>query len=529
MDNDGSPGLAVTYPNIKSKMAEILDESAKKTKDRSKKSLQLITFVIRLRQKNNYPLEMIANMNVTLVWFDMAGGLTVNPKDAKTVPIRTTENDKNRFTIVLMCFANSRKLLPIIIFKEKGWPANAPRPLTDIVVWFQEKGWMDELGMTHITDWAKAEFRSGNTDLAVIPGGLMRNLKCASLNMVYHWVLNTWNKISENNIVRAFKKYGISNCLSGSEGHLIYATNDESDEDKIEDFNDSKKEKFDEDNEDKEFDENEEFNEIKESDKDAECDGDESDSDEMMVMNLIIGLASGQNALLLLKNFVRYRINSGTEIINEFQLGTDLEDLFLKRRMPSLEAGNSEIAEAIQFISAEETCIIRQLLEIYPKISEKQLKEIQEKGSSINPDDESEKRRRQSNIEALLLTECSTSDYGTQEVENTFSKQEERDNRRISEKDSPREEAETMSMMIEENSGELKEKEQANSMQLDKNREIREKVTESLETYTLWDIPRNFNNCRIKTLMRRYGKVANIAWISNSFKKRAVEDPEEYM
>ncbi|CAG8730675.1 2939_t:CDS:2, partial [Gigaspora rosea] len=332
-------------------------------------------FVIRLRQKNNYPLEMIANMNVTLVWFDMAGGLTVNPKDAKTVPIRTTENDKNRFTIVLMCFANSRKLLPIIIFKEKGWPANAPRPLTDIVVWFQEKGWMDELGMSK---WA--EFRSGNTDLAVIPGGLMRNLKCASLNMVYHWVLNTWNKISENNIVRAFKKYGISNCLSGSEGHLIYATNDESDEDKIEDFNDSKKEKFDEDNEDKEFDENEEFNEIKESDKDAECDGDESDSDEMMVMNLIIGLAS----------------------------------------------------------------------------------------------------------------------------ENTFSKQEERDNRRISEKDSPREEAETMSMMIEENSGELKEKEQANSMQLDKNREIREKVTESLETYTLWDIPRNFNNCRIKTLMRRY-------------------------
>ncbi|CAG8832811.1 40317_t:CDS:1, partial [Gigaspora margarita] len=29
--------LAVNYPNIKSKMAEILDKSAKKTKDRSKK------------------------------------------------------------------------------------------------------------------------------------------------------------------------------------------------------------------------------------------------------------------------------------------------------------------------------------------------------------------------------------------------------------------------------------------------------------------------------------------------------------
>ncbi|CAG8845586.1 839_t:CDS:1, partial [Gigaspora margarita] len=63
-------------------------------------------FVICLHQKNNYPLEMIANIDKTPVWFDMADGLTVNPKDAKTVYIRTTKNDKNRFTIVLMCFAN---------------------------------------------------------------------------------------------------------------------------------------------------------------------------------------------------------------------------------------------------------------------------------------------------------------------------------------------------------------------------------------------------------------------------------------
>ncbi|CAG8839555.1 34511_t:CDS:2, partial [Gigaspora margarita] len=77
-----------------------------------------------------------------------------------------------------------------------------------------------------------------------------------------------------------FKKCGISNCLLESEDHLIYTTDDESDEDEIEDFDDGEEEKFDEDNEDEEFDENEEFNEIKESDKDNKCDGDKSNSDE---------------------------------------------------------------------------------------------------------------------------------------------------------------------------------------------------------------------------------------------------------
>ncbi|CAG8805304.1 21221_t:CDS:1, partial [Gigaspora rosea] len=48
------------------------------------------------------------------------------------------------------------------------------------------------------------------------------NLKCADLNTVCHWVLNTWYDISDDIIVRAFKKCSISNCLSGSEDHLIY-------------------------------------------------------------------------------------------------------------------------------------------------------------------------------------------------------------------------------------------------------------------------------------------------------------------
>ncbi|CAG8834240.1 17576_t:CDS:2, partial [Gigaspora margarita] len=163
----------------------------------------------------------------------------------------------------------------------------------------------------HITDQAKTEFRSGNTDLAVIPRGLTSmcqpldvcinkpfkdqlhkiwhrwianssnsitkkgNLKCARLNIVCCWVLDAWNEISKDIIVQAFKKCGISNCLSGSEDHLIY--NNKLDEGKIEDFD---KEEFDEDNEDEEFDKVdkvEESDKNEESDKDNESDGNESD------------------------------------------------------------------------------------------------------------------------------------------------------------------------------------------------------------------------------------------------------------
>ncbi|CAG8833292.1 5983_t:CDS:1, partial [Gigaspora margarita] len=45
-------------------------------------------------------------MDETLVYFDIAGSLTMNPKGIKTVYVRTIRNDKNRFTAVLTCLAN---------------------------------------------------------------------------------------------------------------------------------------------------------------------------------------------------------------------------------------------------------------------------------------------------------------------------------------------------------------------------------------------------------------------------------------
>ena len=58
-------------------------------------------FVNRLRLEKSYELKNILNMDETPVWFDMAGNFTINPKGEKTVHIRATGNEKNRFTVVL--------------------------------------------------------------------------------------------------------------------------------------------------------------------------------------------------------------------------------------------------------------------------------------------------------------------------------------------------------------------------------------------------------------------------------------------
>ena len=182
----------------------------------------------------------------------MTGDLTINSTGSKIIYIQDTRNEKNRFTVVLTCFADGSKFPFIIIFKEKHWPKTTPPQPLGIQVWFQDNGWMDEINMkkysrywlsknldnsskmliydsfsAHITPDIKASFKNNNTDLVVIPGGLTSicqpldvsinkpfknnlrrqwhnwmanggdgitkdgNLKRASLRSACQWVLNT--------------------------------------------------------------------------------------------------------------------------------------------------------------------------------------------------------------------------------------------------------------------------------------------------------------------------------------------------
>ena len=82
--------------------------SQKLPEDTEAKIEEFRRFIIRLRTKYNFDLNSIFNMDETPVWFDMAGSMTINNKGDKTVHIRTSGNDKNRFTVVLTCSAGKK-------------------------------------------------------------------------------------------------------------------------------------------------------------------------------------------------------------------------------------------------------------------------------------------------------------------------------------------------------------------------------------------------------------------------------------
>ena len=66
---------------------------------------QFRQFIIQLRTEKCFELCNILNMDETPVWFDMAGNFTIDQKGEKTIHIRSTGNEKNRFTVVLTCAA----------------------------------------------------------------------------------------------------------------------------------------------------------------------------------------------------------------------------------------------------------------------------------------------------------------------------------------------------------------------------------------------------------------------------------------
>ena len=61
-------------------------------------------------------LDMIGNMDETLVNFYMPSNRTMNIKGEKRILIKTTGNEKRRFT-VLACMAVGKRLWPMVIFK----------------------------------------------------------------------------------------------------------------------------------------------------------------------------------------------------------------------------------------------------------------------------------------------------------------------------------------------------------------------------------------------------------------------------
>ena len=136
--------------------------------------------------------------------FDIPLNRTVEKAGASAVTIRTTGNKKSGFTVVLACQANGQKLPPMVIFKRKTLPKE--KFPVGVVIKANPKGWMDEEMMNdwlreiyvkrpdgffhispslliydsmraHLTNTVKAQVKKTNSELAIIPGGLTKELQ----------------------------------------------------------------------------------------------------------------------------------------------------------------------------------------------------------------------------------------------------------------------------------------------------------------------------------------------------------------
>ncbi|CAG8781768.1 8686_t:CDS:2, partial [Gigaspora rosea] len=224
--------LAVTYEIMQNRMMEILqqpdmvalyDDSAKTFKMSHRWTELLEKFyehITQLKSLKFFELGNILNMDETPVWFDMAGNFTVNLKGEKTVHIRATGNDKNRFTGKRL----TRK-------EQKRIPAG-------IVVWFQANGWMDTNLMIKYVDYLhELRLKNGTRNKPTMlvydsfkghledsvkkwhnwmgKGGAGNtaagNLRRARIGDVCTWVKNSWEKLPNEMIVESFKTCKISN------------------------------------------------------------------------------------------------------------------------------------------------------------------------------------------------------------------------------------------------------------------------------------------------------------------------------
>ena len=255
--------------------------------DHEDKLLNFQKYVIKQRKEHNYPLSLIGNADQTPMTFDLPSDYTVDRLGSKSVSIKTTGNEKNRFTIMLACMADGTKLPPYIVFKRKT-PIKGNVP--GVIIRQQAKGWMDD---ALVRDWINIVWRNRvgglsrqksllvldafrchrdentkkllkaqhNTDIAIIPGGMTSILQPLDVSvnkpfkvlmrkrwqqwmedgdhtftaggkmrkvtelMICQWIKDAWKELDISCIVNGFKKTCISNKLDGSEDDLLW--NDE--------------------------------------------------------------------------------------------------------------------------------------------------------------------------------------------------------------------------------------------------------------------------------------------------------------
>ena len=88
-----------------------------------------------------FEIGRLGNMDEVFLTFDVPSNKTMDVKGAKTIMIKTTGNEKTRYTVVLACCADGTKLPPLLFFKRKTLPKDViPH---GIYIHVHSKGWVD--------------------------------------------------------------------------------------------------------------------------------------------------------------------------------------------------------------------------------------------------------------------------------------------------------------------------------------------------------------------------------------------------
>ena len=240
-------------------------------------------YILKLRKCHQYPDAFIANADQTPLTFDIPCTQTMAFKGEKTITLKSTGNEKNRFTVMLGAYGDGTKMPPYVIFKRKTLPKNVVWP-EGVIVRTQEKKWMDanltkdwlnqvwckpgtgqqrrmlvlDAFRCHRMPCLKAMLAENRTDLVIIPGGMtsqlqvmdvscnrpfkqhMRskwnewmfsgvhsftnsgNIRKPDLALIVNWIKESWDAVDPAVMKHGFKKCCLTNAMDGSEDDILW-------------------------------------------------------------------------------------------------------------------------------------------------------------------------------------------------------------------------------------------------------------------------------------------------------------------
>ena len=88
-------------------------------KDGLAKMANFVKFCEKKRNKFDFTLGNIANMDETPIWADMPSKTTVGQRGLKTVPIKSTGHEKQCMTICFAIKADGSKIKPFVVIPRK--------------------------------------------------------------------------------------------------------------------------------------------------------------------------------------------------------------------------------------------------------------------------------------------------------------------------------------------------------------------------------------------------------------------------